>query len=70
MTHAVCDSDRNEAVGTSEPAQGEGTGKFMARESGCSRELLPDLFVMVSSTIIIRNISSIYETLLVSTKHC
>lgn len=56
VKHTVCDSDRNDAVGTS--AQGEGTGKSMARESDHSRELLLELFVMVSSTIIIRNTSN------------
>lgn len=60
MTHTVCDCDRNEAVGTSEPAQEEGAGKSMARESDCSRELLPELFVMMSSTIIVRNTSNKY----------
>ncbi|KAL2296663.1 hypothetical protein Nmel_015998 [Mimus melanotis] len=56
----LCDSDRNEAVGTSEPAQEKGMGRSMARESDCSRELLPELFVMLSSTIIIRNTSNKY----------
>lgn len=53
-------SDRNEAERTSEPAQEEGTGKSLARESDCSRELLPELFVMVSSTIMVRNTSNKY----------
>lgn len=58
VTHTVCHSDRNDAVGTS--AQEEGTGKSMARESDHSRELLLELLVMVSSTIIIRNTSNKY----------